>query len=64
LAPLPAEDDEEFEIAGMYGLAFVMFIVYILLALSFLALLFICHKVQCELSVELMVTADQVNLFI
>jgi hypothetical protein len=64
LAPLPVEDDEVFEIAGMYGLAFIMCIVYILLALCFLALLFIFHKVKCELFVELMAAADQINLLI
>jgi hypothetical protein len=44
LAPLPPEADEEFEIAGLYGLGFVMGIVYIVLAVAFLLLLFMLHR--------------------
>jgi hypothetical protein len=54
LAPLPTDDTEEFLVAGWYGLGFIMCIVYILLALTFLVLLFIFHRVKCELFVKLM----------
>lgn len=41
LSPLYYESEEEFEIAGFYGVAFIMCIVYIVLALIFVTLLLI-----------------------
>jgi hypothetical protein len=49
LAPLPAETDEEFEIAGLYGLGFIMGIVYIVLVVVFLSLLFLLHRTKRKL---------------
>jgi hypothetical protein len=46
LAPLPSEADEEFEIAGLYGLGFIMGIVYIVLVVAFLSLLFLLRRTK------------------
>ncbi|PNF39249.1 hypothetical protein B7P43_G16956, partial [Cryptotermes secundus] len=50
LAPLPSEADEEFQIAGLYGLGFVMGIVYIVLVVAFLSLLFLLHRIKPNFS--------------
>jgi hypothetical protein len=54
LSPLPDEQDEDFEIAGFYGLGFIMCIVYIVLAVDFVALLLVFRKVKCTGFVDLM----------
>lgn len=46
LSPLPYEPDEEFEIAGFYGLGFIMCIVYVVLAVVFVLLLLIFRKTK------------------
>jgi uncharacterized membrane protein len=49
LSPLPYEPEEEFEIAGFYGLGFIMCIVYAVLAVGFIALLLTWPKIKGEL---------------
>jgi uncharacterized membrane protein len=44
---LPYEPEEQFEIVGIYGVVFIMIIVYIVLAVVFVALLIIWPKLNC-----------------
>jgi hypothetical protein len=62
LSPLPYEPDEEFEIAGFYGLGFIMCIVYLVLAVVFVLLLLIFRKTKCEFFVDVMATTNQMYL--
>jgi hypothetical protein len=62
LSPLSYESSEDFEIAGFYGLGFIMCIVYIVLAVLFIALLIIFQKVKCTFFVYVMATSNRVYL--
>ena len=63
MSPLPYEPQEKFEIAGFYGVAFIMCIVYIVLSLIFVTLLIILPKITCEFFfVYMMVKSNQVYL--
>lgn len=46
LSPLPYEPEEQFEIAGFYGVAFIMCIIYAVLALIFLSLVIIWPMIK------------------
>jgi hypothetical protein len=62
LSPLPFDQDEEFEIAGFYGLGFIMCIVYFVLAVSFVVLLLVLRKVKCAFSLDITATDNQMCL--
>jgi len=50
LAPLPYEPEEQFEIAGIYGVLFIVILVYIVLAGVFVALLLILPKLNLNMT--------------